>query len=474
MNAGTAAIVLCAGMGTRMKSKRSKLLHLVCGRPLCFWALDAVTHAIDGPVVAVIGYQADDVKAAIVSRYGDRVQFAVQPEQRGTGDAVRVGIAMLPKTITSIVVMCGDTPLLSQHTISQLLQRQRKQQVSLALLTTKASTPTGYGRILRNMEGDVVGIVEEKDATYQQRALNEINPGVYTFDADFLRESLPLLQPNNAKHEYYLTDVVAMATKHPGTVATIEVPFEETVGVNDRCDLSATQNVLRKRMVENAMRQGVTCEDPASTYIEAEVKLGQDIVLGAGVMLFGNTEIADDVQIDAYTTVRDCVVASGAHILSHSVCEGARIGTNTQVGPFARLRPDAVLDSDVKIGNFVEVKKSHFKKGAKANHLAYIGDAQIGAHSNVGAGTITCNYDGFGKHPTILGEGVFVGSNSTLVAPVTIENNAYVGAGSVVTKNVPADALAIGRARQENKEGYASKIREMLKKQAATNSRQQK
>lgn len=459
----TAAIVLCAGKGTRMYSKTSKLLHPLCGQPICYYPLDAITKAIKGPVVAVIGHQADEVKAAIESRYGDRVQFAVQPNQLGTGNAVAIGLEALGNQPSSVIVMCGDTPLLQTDTLEHLIQWQRRQQLSVAMLTTKTPNPTGYGRIIRNQDGDIAGIIEEKDATYQQRRIQEINPGVYAFDAAFLKEALPLLTPQNSKHEYYLTDVVQMATRKQGTVAGVEVTYNETIGINDRQGLAIASKILYAQTAEKAMLAGVTCEDPHTTYIDSSVQLGEDVLLGQGVILKGNTKIADNVVIGPYSVITDCQIATGTHIQAHSVCEGAIIGKEAQIGPFARLRPETKLDAKVRIGNFVEVKKSHFKEGSKANHLAYIGDASVGHASNVGAGTITCNYDGFHKHTTVIEDEVFIGSNSTLVAPVCIEKKAYVAAGSVVTEQVPQDALALGRARQINKPGYAKKIRDKLK-----------
>jgi bifunctional UDP-N-acetylglucosamine pyrophosphorylase/glucosamine-1-phosphate N-acetyltransferase len=321
--------------------------------------------------------------------------------------------------------------------------------------------PTGYGRILRNENGDINGVVEENDASPTQKQINEVNPGIYAFDAEFLHDALSGLKSHNAKNEYYLTDVIAMAGS---SVVGMHVPASETLGINDREQLAEAEQILRRRILSKWMKAGVTCMDPASTYIDNDVQVGQDVLLGPGVMLLGKTKVGNNVSIGAGSILTHTTVDDHARIHPYSVCDEAHIGTKAEVGPFARLRPLARLDESTKIGNFVEVKKSHFKKGSKANHLAYVGDTDVGENCNIGAGTITCNYNGFGKHKTTLEDGVFIGSNCTLVAPLVVGEQAYVAAGSTVTKDVPSNALAISRGRQENKEGYAARIRARLKK----------
>lgn len=455
-----ACIVLCAGKGTRMKSRLPKVLHPIAGRPLASYPLARATELGADPVVAVIGHEAERVEAALEEAFGARVKTALQAEQRGTGHAVQVGLSALPSDLEAetVLILYGDTPLLRQESLERLVALRRESGAALALLTTRLDDPTGYGRILRDAEGRVVGIVEHKDATSEQRALSEVNPGIYAVDGRFLKDSLSQISADNAQGEIYLTDLVALAAAQ-GPVVDLEVPAEDTLGVNDRRQLAEAARVLRRRVNERAMLAGVTLEDPDTTYLDDTVTFGQDVTLGPGVTLKGRTRIGDDVVIEQGALLEDTTVEDDAVIHAYTICEEAYVGPGAEVGPFARLRPKAELLNKAKVGNFVEVKKTRLGKGSKANHLAYLGDAVIGEGCNVGAGTITCNYDGFGKHPTVLGDRVFIGSNSTLVAPLTVADDAYVGAGSCISRDVPKDALALSRARQENKEGYAERIR---------------
>lgn len=453
-----ASIVLCAGKGTRMKSRMPKVLHPVAGRPLGAWSLVRAFEAGASHVVAVVGHEAVAVQQGLATHAAGDLRFALQAEQRGTGHAVSCGVGSLDDDVDQVLLLYGDTPLLRAESLRALRDAKASAKGPLAMLTTRLDDPTGYGRIVRGAAGEVRAVVEHKDCSDAQRAITEVNPGIYLVDAAFLRDGLARLSSDNAQGELYLTDLVEMAAERGGVTA-LEVSFEETLGVNDRTQLAESERVLRERLRRRWMLEGVTLEDPSTSYIDATVTLGSDVVLGPGVVLRGATRVGSDVVIGPGCVLTDTVVEDGARLKPYSVCEEAHVGPAAEVGPFARLRPGADLRERARVGNFVEVKKAVLGKGAKANHLAYLGDAEIGEGCNVGAGTITCNYDGFGKHKTVLGDRVFIGSNSTLVAPVTIGADAYVGAASTVSRDVPSDALAIARARQENKEGYAARIR---------------
>lgn len=460
MKTSLTCIVLCAGKGTRMKSEVPKVLHHILGKPMVTYPTECAFALGANPVVAVVGHQAERVEQTLRTYFPDGLLCALQAEQKGTGHAVQMAMEALPQDweSESVLVLYGDTPLLQHASLASLVQLQKETKAELALLTTQVADPTGYGRIVRDADGRVARIVEHKDASAAEREIHEINPGIYVMDAAFLRAGLAQLSSDNAQGELYLTDLVAMAAS-AGRVVDVAVDAEDTLGVNDRLQLAQAAGILQKRINDSAMRQGVTLEDPKSTFIEPNVQLGQDVVIGPNVSLRGQSVIGDGAEIEQGVILYNTHVESGARIRAYSICEDAHVGPQAEVGPFARLRPEAVLLQKSKVGNFVEVKKTRLGEGAKANHLAYLGDADIGAGSNIGAGTITCNYDGHGKHKTTLGEGVFIGSNSTLVAPVQIHAGAYVAADSCVTREVPADALAISRTKQENKEGYAARLR---------------
>jgi bifunctional UDP-N-acetylglucosamine pyrophosphorylase/glucosamine-1-phosphate N-acetyltransferase len=462
------AIVLSAGKGTRMKSERAKVLHPVLGWPLGHYAVARAFETGAAPVVVVVGHGRAEVEAELARAFGDRAKTAVQDEQRGTGHAARIGLAALDAADTgsdddSVIILYGDTPLLMTTTLRALVDARAKTGAPLAMLTMRLRDPTGYGRIVRDDEGRVLKIVEHKDANDDVRTIDEVNPGIYVVARGFLRRALADLKNDNAQGEYYLTDIVERATEQMDTdsagIPTLEVSPDETLGVNDRRQLAEASAVLRRREIARHQSAGVTFEMPESVYLEENVTIGADTIVGPFVTLRRGAHIGSRVVVESGVVIARSVIHDDAIIHAHSVVEDAEVGARASVGPFARLRPEAVLEEDTKVGNFVEVKKARLKKGAKANHLAYIGDAEVGERTNIGAGTITCNYDGIGKHKTTLGDDVFIGSNSTLVAPITVESGAYVGAGSTVSRDVPSGALAISRARQENKEGYADKIR---------------
>jgi bifunctional UDP-N-acetylglucosamine pyrophosphorylase/glucosamine-1-phosphate N-acetyltransferase len=445
-----AAIILAAGQGTRMKSALPKVLHPILNRPMVQWVVDAARSAGASPIVVVVGYGAEGVRAHFAGQ--DDVVFAVQEQQLGTGDAVRAGLSALPDTVDSIFVLCGDVPLIPIDEMDALVRQQEGH--ALSVLTFKAAPPHGYGRMLRQGE-QLVGIVEAKDATPEQLSIDECNSGTYCFDAAFLRENIENLGTDNAQGEFYLTDLVAAAGGSARGVVAADPA--RLAGANDRVDLAALTKRAQGLVNDALMRQGVTFEDPETTWVDVGVTVGQDTVLAPGVRLAGATVIGSGCRLAQGVIVEDSSVADGAQIHAYSILESARVESACSVGPFARLRPGAELHEGARVGNYVEVKKATLGKGAKANHLAYIGDAQVGAGANIGAGTITCNYDGANKHLTQIGTNSFVGSNSTLVAPVEIEDNAYVGAGSIVTRTVPEGALGVARAKQRNIEGWVAR-----------------
>ena len=453
----TTAVILAAGQGTRMKSALPKVLHEICGLPLVAWVIEAALAAGVDDAVVVTGFGRERVETILRERYGDRVRFALQAEQNGTGHAVQCAVEQqLADYEGQIVVLYGDCPLIEPATIAEL--RAAGDEATLAaLVVATLAEPTGYGRMLR-AEGHVVGIREHRDCSEEELAIQEVNPGVYAFDATFLREALSRLDTNNSQGELYLTDVIARASERapvadvPGDMATLR-------GVNDRYELALCRETLQGRINEDHARAGVGIRDPRNTYIEAGVELDADCVIEPGVHLRGKTRVAAGARVDAGAVLTDVQVAAGAHVLPYTVAESSRIGEEATVGPFTHLRTGTELGKGSKVGNFSETKKTMLGEGSKVNHLAYVGDGQIGKGMNVGAGVIFCNYDGMQKHTTVLEDGVFVGSDSQLVAPITVGAGAYVARGSTVTRDVPPDALAVSRTKQQNKEGYAARLR---------------
>lgn len=452
------AIVLAAGQGTRMKSPRAKVLHEVAGWPLVAWPIEAARRAGVDRQVVVVGHDRDAVIAALAERFDDAVTTAVQQEQRGTGHAVQCAMETLPDLAGRVLILYGDCPLLSADTLRALLELADAHPGPLAMLTMRLPDPTGYGRIVRGAGGEAIAIREHRDCAPDERAIDEVNPGVYCVDAAFLRESIAALGTDNAQGELYLTDVVAMAAERGGA-ATLLGDADELRGVNDRYELSLADGLLRGRLLERLARGGVTIRDPRSTHVDAGCVVEPGAVIEPGVHLRGRCRIAAGARIDVGCVLTDVDVAPGAWLKPYTVAEDSRVGPDAQVGPFSHLRPATELGPDTRVGNFVETKKTTMGRGSKANHLAYVGDGVIGEGVNIGAGTIFCNYDGVQKHTTTLEDGVFIGSDSQLVAPVTVGKGAYVASGTTVTRDVPADALAVGRAKQDNKEGYAARLR---------------
>jgi bifunctional UDP-N-acetylglucosamine pyrophosphorylase/glucosamine-1-phosphate N-acetyltransferase len=451
-----AAVVLAAGKGTRMKSERPKVLHEVCGRPLAAYPTEAAVAAGASPVVVVVGHQAEAVEAALVAALPTApLRFAVQAEQRGTAHAVLAAREALRGHTGPIAILSGDTPLLSAATVRALLDARSRERAALAFATMPLDDPRGYGRVVRDAAGRPVRVVEEKDASPEQRAIREANAGLYCADARFLWEALGQVGAANAQREFYLTDLIALAASGPGVVA-VPVSAAEAHGVNDREELSRANRELTRRLAVAFMRSGVTLEDPERFDVDAGVEIGADTVIEPNVRLRGRTRIGSGCRIGQGAVLTDTVVGDGVTVNPYTVTDQSTVARGAILGPFSRLRPGCEVGEEAHVGNFVEMKKTRLGRKSKANHLTYLGDSEIGAGVNVGAGTITCNYDGEKKHPTRIGDGAFIGSDSILVAPIEIGAGAYVAAGSTLTRSVPAGALALGRARQENKEGWVA------------------
>ena len=452
-----AAVVLAAGKGTRMKSRTAKVLHELGGRPLGWYAVKCALDAGASPVVVVVGHQAEAVEAALVASLpGAPLRFAVQETQLGTAHATLAARRALRSGQGPVAILSGDVPLLETDTLLRVVRARARARAPLAFATMTLDAPRGYGRIVRDAGGRPARIVEEKDATDAERAIREVNAGLYCADATFLWKALAKVGSDNAQEEFYLTDLVAMAARRDGAVA-VDVPPEEASGVNDREDLARAGGVLLRRRTRALMRAGVTIEDPARFDCDEGVEIGPDTIIEPGVRLLGRTRVGAACRIGAGSILRNVVVGPETSVLPYVVADESTIGRRAIVGPFSRLRPASEVCDRAHVGNFVEMKKTVLGAGAKANHLTYLGDSFVGEGANVGAGTITCNYDGEKKHPTRIGAGAFIGSDSILVAPIEIGDRAYVAAGSVITEPVPAGALALGRARQVTKEGWVDK-----------------
>ncbi|WP_090936718.1 bifunctional UDP-N-acetylglucosamine diphosphorylase/glucosamine-1-phosphate N-acetyltransferase GlmU [Azotobacter beijerinckii] len=441
-------VILAAGQGTRMRSALPKVLHPVAGNSMLGHVVATARQLAPQGIHVVIGHGAEQVRERLAA---DDLNFVVQPEQLGTGHAVAQALPAL--SAERVLILYGDVPLIEADTLQRLLAQVGPDR--LALLTVDLVDPSGYGRIVRDTAGEVVAIVEHKDATPEQRAICEGNTGILAVPGARLADWLGRLSNDNAQGEFYLTDVIAMAVADGLRVAT-EQPLEalEVQGANDRIQLAQLERHYQLRAARRLMAQGVTLRDPARFDLRGEVSVGRDVLIDVNVILEGRVTIEDGVEIGPNCTIKDSTLRKGAQVKANSHLDGAELGEGADCGPFARLRPGAVLGARAHVGNFVELKNAVLGEGAKAGHLSYLGDAEIGARTNIGAGTITCNYDGANKFRTVMGEDVFVGSNSALVAPVTLGDRATTGAGSVITADVPADNLALGRGRQRNIEGW--------------------
>ncbi len=461
-------VILAAGLGTRMKSRQAKVLHRAGGKPLVEHVVrTALELAPPERLFVVVGHQAPEVQSA-VERTGARgIRFIEQKEQKGTGHAVMMGREALAGMGGYLMILYGDCPLLAAATLRQLVRAEIESGAAGVLLSAHMEDPTGYGRVIRGPGGCVEAVVEQKAGTPEQLALREANMGIYCYRADLFWKHVDEIQPNNPPREYYLTDMVEILHRAGHTVGAIRIADpREALGINTRLELAEVDAIFRERKRRELMLAGVTIENPPTVTIDTGAEIGMDTVIGPFAQILGETRIGENCRVGAGAVIEDSELAEGVEILPYTVMSRAKFERGAHAGPFARLRPGAVAGEGAHIGNFVELKNTRLGAGSKAQHLAYLGDSQIGASVNIGAGTITCNYDGRLKHRTTIGEGAFVGSNSTLVAPVEIGPGSYVAAGSVITDPVPADALGVGRARQVVKEDWARKRRALGKKQA--------
>lgn len=484
--AKTTAIILAAGQGTRMKSGLPKVLHAVAGKPLLHYPIRAALEAGCGEVVVVVGHGREKVEAYLSRAFGETaptnhpaekgvVKTAVQEQQRGTGDAAKAGLTAVRKDAESILLFYGDVPLLQAEDVAAIAHalhhvdgaqpegRGEAGEVGVSIATCTTDNPFGYGRVMRDPKsGDILEIREQKDLKSDaERAIKEWNPGIYAASRKFFEEALASLEPNNAQGEFYLTDIVSFASKRGKRVIGVASDPGVMDGVNDRAQLAEMDRKMSERILKKHRLSGVTIRDGAR--IEDGVEIGNDAVVESQAVLRGRTKVGSGAVIDVGCVLTNADIGDSVVLKPYSVVTDSIVRTKAQIGPFSHLRPESDIGEDAHVGNFVETKKTKLDKGAKANHLAYLGDGFVGEGANVGAGTIFCNYDGFQKHTTRIGKGAFIGSDSQLVAPISIGDGAYVGTGTTVTKDVPADALAIGRAKQENKEGYASRLRGRLK-----------
>ncbi len=453
----TAVVVLAAGEGTRMRSATPKVLHAIGGRSLLGHVLAACAPLGADRTVVVVGAGREPVTAHLAA-VSPGAAPVVQAEQRGTGHAVRVALDAAPEVDGTVLVLPGDTPLLRPATLRALVEEHQSSGAVATLLSSVLPDPTGYGRVVRGPRGEVLRVVEHRDASDEERALDEINTSVYAFESGPLRDALARLSTANAQGEEYLTDVIGLFVQAGLPVGAVVAPAAETAGVNDRVQLAAAHRVLNDRLLADWMRAGVTVLDPATTWVDAGVELAPDVTLRPGTQLHGDTRVETGADIGPDCTLTDTVVGAGARVV-RAQCDGAEVGRGATVGPFAYLRPGARLGPAAKVGTYVEVKASEIGPGAKVPHLSYVGDATIGAGTNIGAATIVANYDGVAKHRTVVGEQVRTGSDTVLVAPVTIGDGAYTAAGSVITEDVPPGALGVGRGRQVTKTGWVERRR---------------
>lgn len=447
------SVILAAGMGTRMKSKMPKVLHKVCGKPLSKWVIDASKAAGADKVCAVVGHKAETVKEVL----GDVCEFALQAEQKGTGHAVMQAIDVIKNSKGEVVILNGDTPLITAETINKAIEYHKNNDNQATVITAILDDATGYGRIVRDNDGSVLKIVEQKDASEEEKKINEVNSGMYVFDAQSLVYALDKITPNNAQGEYYLTDtleILLSAGKKIGGYAISD--NDEIRGINDRVQLNEAENIMQKRINEYHMRNGVTMRNPKSVYIEDGVEIGNDTEICQNVTIKSGTKIGSDCVIGSGSMLDRAVIHDGVDVLSSVILE-SEVDEGTHVGPFAYIRPNCHVGKEVKVGDFVELKNSNIDDGTKISHLTYIGDSDVGKRVNFGCGTVTCNYDGKKKYRTTIGDDCFVGCNTNFVSPINVGDGVYIAAGSTITEDIPENSLSIARARQVNKEGWKDK-----------------
>lgn len=452
-------IILGAGLGKRMKSGLTKVLHPVAGLPMIMYPVKAAGELSSLKTVVVVGHQADRVKEALS---GKDVEIVHQAEQKGTADAVSLAMESIRDFTGLIVVLCGDVPLITSERIAGLIEAHKKAGASITVLTTEVDDPSGYGRIFRGADGSVMKIVEDRDADENIKGIREINTGIYVFNGGFLSKIISNIGSANAQKEFYLTDSVEIGIrKGLKVVAHKTIHREDVMGINTRVELAIAERIMSSRINKRHMLNGVTFVNPETVYIEDKVVIGRDVTIYPGTVIQGNTVIGEGSIIYSNSRIKNSRIGCGVTIKDACVIDESKVGDNAQIGPFAHLRPGNVLEKNVRIGNYVELKKAVMGEGSKANHLTYLGDAEIGSGVNIGAGTITCNYDGYKKYKTTIGNDVFVGSDVQFIAPVNIGDSALIAAGSTVTKDVPPGALAISRVEQENREGYVEKRRKI-------------
>ena len=447
------SVILAAGMGTRMKSKMPKVLHTVCGKPLSKWVIDASKAAGADKVCAVVGHKAETVKEVL----GDVCEFALQAEQKGTGHAVMQAIDVIKNSKGEVVILNGDTPLITAETINKAIEYHKNNDNQATVITAILDDATGYGRIVRDNDGSVLKIVEQKDASEEEKKINEVNSGMYVFDAQSLVYALDKIAPNNAQGEYYLTDtleILLSAGKKIGGYAISD--NDEIRGINDRVQLNEAEKIMQKRINEYHMRNGVTMRNPESVYIEDGVEIGNDTEICQNVTIKSGTKIGSDCVIGSGSMLDRAVIHDGVDVLSSVILE-SEVDEGTHVGPFAYIRPNCHVGKEVKVGDFVELKNSNIDDGTKISHLTYIGDSDVGKRVNFGCGTVTCNYDGKKKYRTTIGDDCFVGCNTNFVSPINVGDGVYIAAGSTITEDIPENSLSIARARQVNKEGWKDK-----------------
>jgi len=448
-------VVLAAGQGTRMKSSLPKVLHPIAGRPMIERVLETASALLPSTITLIVGHRADVVRDKLGKAHN--CQFALQEPQLGTAHALQQAEPLLAGRSGALILLSGDVPLLSPNTLKRLVTTHRGSEAAATVVTATVDRPYGYGRILRN-RGRITRIVEERDASPTQRQIKEINSGIYAFDLPPLFDALRSIASQNAQGEFYLTDLIAIYRRKKLPVETLLVEnAQEIRGINSRSELAEVSRVVRQKKNEELMAAGVTFIDPATTYVDPEVEIAPDTVLHPGVVIEGRTRIGAACEIQAYVRISDSQIGDGVTINSFCLLSGAQVANGAALGPFAHLRPGTKVGEKAKIGNFVELKNTNLGPRSKASHLSYLGDATVGADVNVGAGTITCNYDGVNKHRTVIEDGAFIGSDSQLVAPVTVGKGAYVGAGSSIVQDVPAGALGIARGRQNNVEGWVER-----------------